>query len=231
MYVYEIGSPCQVMISVNSERTIGGKQYSAGMPYTILKDVNVSLLYENVTSEQNAKVPIFAARNARPYQLNISNLPLKKKVFDLMLTEDRGDTYIKTWEVVNPATEFYVSKQIEQSKPVFVLDADGNLLEVQSISGSRVILKEGIPEFISYFYRSETASSYSFEVPQFGYFSLDIHTVGNIDKNTSKCFMNFPAVSLISNPSFDFSKGANIANTNLTFDIIYNRQPQPTIIL
>lgn len=231
MYVYEVGSPCEVMLSVNSDRIIGGKQYKTGMPYTILNDVNVSLLYENITSEQNAKVPIFTSRNARPYQLNISNLPLKKKVFDLMLTEDRGDIYVKTWEKVSPAVEFYVSKKIEQDKPVFVLDTESNLLEIQSISGSKVVLKSGIPEFISYYYRSEAASSYSFEVPQFGYFSLDIHTTGNIDKATSRCFMSFPAVSLISNPTFDFSKGANIASTNLTFDIIYNRQLQPTIIL
>ena len=48
--LYEFGGSCDVIIRCNTDRVIGGTNYKANEPYTILKDVYCSLQYRNTLS-------------------------------------------------------------------------------------------------------------------------------------------------------------------------------------
>lgn len=233
MELYEYGGQCSVLLTVKSPRVIGDHNYAENEPYTLLKDVNVVLAYEDTTTEQSAVKPLLATRFGRPSQIGVGKLPFSKKIWDLMFTkqEDKSSrTYYETRKV-DQNSIFYTEYDIIDDI-IFVYDRNFQPLSFTKIDDSRLKIDVEPQTAVSVFYQGLIEKvAYSFEVPHFGYFDLQITATGNKDKRTSTAFLHFPAVSLISVPTVELSNGGSIANSNLIFDVIYKGQKEPVIAL
>ena len=233
MELYEYGGQCSVLLTVKSPRVIGDRNYAENEPYTLLKDVNVVLAYEDTTTEQSAVKPLLATRFGRPSQIGVGKLPFSKKIWDLMFTkqEDKSSrTYYETRKV-DQNSIFYTEYDIVDDI-IFVYDKNFQPLSFTKIDDSRLKIDVEPQTAVSVFYQGLIEKvAYSFEVPHFGYFDLQITATGNKDKRTSTAFLHFPAVSLISVPTVELSNGGSIANSNLIFDVIYKGQNEPVIAL
>ena len=73
---------------------------------------------------------------------------------------------------------------------------------------------------------NSNSSCFNFDIPHYGYFTVEIIGTGNSDKVTSNIYMKFPACSLISAPVFNMVNGT-ILNSPLQFQCVYKSQPNP----
>jgi hypothetical protein len=72
-------------------------------------------------------------------------------------------------------------------------------------------------------------NSYSFEIPYYAYFSIEIFAKGNSNKSTQSIYMNFDAASIASVPNFNILNGG-LLNTPLVFKLIYQNQKEPIVV-
>lgn len=220
--LYEFGGMCDVVIKCNSERKIGNKTYAAGEPYTILKDVFVNIGYRNTTSEASAKNNIAAHRSGMPDLVNLSNLTLTTKVCDLIATRVQPQTITKYYTAIGEDGVIYLPETFV-SNSTYVYNRNERFVDYSEnedrLTGQFV---EG-GEYLIFYSVLVDNTYYDFNVPSYGYFTLDIIGKGNLDKKTKNVYIHLPAVSLISTPVFDLING-NILNTPLQFECIHRGQ-------
>ena len=229
--LYEYGGIADVLIKPNIDMVIGNKTYKANEPYTILRDVQVNLLYEQINSNIAAKKPVGSSQAARPYQIAISNITLTQKVCNLILTKDEESNYTKTVneKIIAENESLYLSNEPINNN-IFVYDSsfaaavventEANILTGDFIDGQ---------EYLVFYDITDSGSKYKLEVPHYPYFTFEITAKGNDNKTTSDVYFKFPAVSIVTVPNFNIVYN-NILNTPLVADIIYLRQEEPTII-
>lgn len=225
--LYEYGGSCDVIIRCNGERTIGGKTYKAGEPYTILENVFCSLQYKNTLSDTSAKNNILATRIGMPDYVNISNVSLKDKITHLIAEQIPSQKighfcYCEAqngiiWLPEKPlANNIYVYHQ-------------GNLITGWTLEEECLMGQDTFVDFEEYLivYNTEAKNPcFDFTTPVYGYFSLEIIGKGNNDKISDQIYINIPAVSLMSVPIFDLVNG-NILNVPLQFQCIHQNQQKP----
>ena len=233
MELYEYGGQCSVLLTVKSPRVIGNRKYAENEPHTLLKDVNVVLAYEDTTTEQSAEKPLLATRFGRPSQIGVGKLPFTQKMWDLMFTKQQTELQRTYYEgrKIDQNSIFYTEYDMVDGA-IFVYDESFQPLNFVKVDESRLKIEAEPQTLVYVFYQGLIEkAAYSFEVPHFGYFDLQITATGNKDKRTSTTFLHFPAVSLISVPTVELSNGGSIANSNLIFDVIYKGQKEPVIAL
>lgn len=229
--LYELGSVVDILIKPNTDTVIGNKTYKANEPYTVLKDVSVGLIYEQISSDITAKKPINSSQKARPYQITINDIQLTQKILDLILTRIENTDYIRTIKEICIAEKNSIYLNNEPIKDLFIYDKSGSAVRVDNIEDNIVSGNFNDGESYLVFYESKIDNViYSFEMPHYPYFTLEINGKGNTDKNTSSIYCKFPAVSLVSIPNINFIN-EDILNSPLIFNIIYQNQKEPIIVL
>ena len=223
--LYEVGGACDVVIRCNSNRTIGGKEYFAGEPYTILHDVYVQMDYATNNSQANAKKNVIATRNGMPETVRIYNVTLTEKVCDLIATRTEPKPIGKVYETTAEDGVIYLPEAPATGAYIYC--------------GSRLVPYERMVDYKIYSSEFDDNESYlimydvisevpcfSLSLPQYGWFELNIIGKGNLDKMTSNVFIRIPACSLLSVPVFDMVRG-NILNAPMTFACITQNQEEP----
>ena len=230
--IYEFGGVADVIIRCNSERTIGGIKYAEGEPYTCLKDVTVQLSYEQHAVETSGSKTVVSHRDGRPYQIIINNVPVTKKICNLILTSDKNEHTQTIKQVISCEQEGrLLLPQPAVNKPVYcyinefdqipvVLNMQTNELEGEFVVGQ---------QYLVFYEIAIVGDSYSFEIPSYGWFSVEIYAKGNIDKTTNTAYMHFSAASLIAVPALNIINGG-LFSTPLIFRLIYQNQPEPIIV-
>ena len=222
--LYEFGGVSDVIIRCNSDRTIGNQLYKAGQPYTILKDVLVQIGYRNTTSDSSAKTNILANREGLPDLISIGNIVLNTKVCDLIADRTSAQAHTKYIEYIAEDNKIYLPEApIQNTVYVYYKNQlltdftiNNDILFGNFISGEKYV--------IIYSVLSDNIC-FNFNVPSYGYFSLDIIGKGNLNKQTQNIYIHFPAVSLISNPIFNLVNGS-ILNAPLQFTCIHRGQSE-----
>lgn len=220
--VYEYGGIADVLLRFKVEKEVGGVHYAANEPYTFLKDVTIQFQYEQTNAQSNARKPVFATNDGRPLQLIINGVPLTQKIANLVLTSDKNSSYMRTRrERVICDTNGDLQLRYESFGDIFVYDKNME----------RIIDNYTPNEEYLVFYQQEVkqGDKYSFEVPFYPYFELDIFMKGNTNKITNDIYMHFDAASLASVPNFNIVNGG-ILNTPLVFNLIYVNQEEPIIV-
>ena len=230
--IYEFGGIANVLIRCKTAQTICGKSYKPHEPYTLLKDVYVNYTYEQKDSMSAAKKPVLSANSGRPTQITISKVPLTQKIANLVLTADDNSFYNKTrMETVNCLTngELFVNyKPIDGT--LYVYDQEMNLIEgvvlqEQTIHGAFV----ADSKYMVFYEELAAGDKYTFEIPYYPYFEIDVFIKGNTNKISNDVFMHFDAVSLVAVPNFNIYEGG-ILNTPLVFNVIYTHQEEPFVV-
>lgn len=218
--VYEFGGIADVLLRFKTETEVNGVHYAVNEPYTFLKDVTVQFQYEQTTSQNSGKKSVFATNEGRPTQLIINGVPLTQKIANLVLTHCADASYTRT------------------RRERIICDADGQLPlrhahvgEIFSYDNSMNRVNNWQPgeEYLVFYEEQLTGDKYSFEVPYYPYFTLDIFMKGNTNKISNDVYMHFDAASLASVPNFNIVNGG-ILNTPLVFNLIYVNQEDPIIV-
>ena len=219
--IYEFGGVADILLRVKSERTIANTTYHANEPYTMLKDVSIQMIYEQETKQGNGARSVYSTNSGRPSQLIIGGVPLTQKVANLILTNN-NTTYSRTHkEIINykAGTDLKLRhKSLDGS--IFIFNHEMEHVKYEDMTDGEYLV----------FYQTECeGDKYSFEVPSYGYFSVEVFMKGNTNKISNDVYMHFDALSLATVPNFNIMNGG-ILNTPLVFNIIYNKQEEPIIV-
>lgn len=231
--LYEYGEIADILIKFKTDKIIDGISYKAGMVYTVLKDIQLQLDYEQTNSNTNGVKPVISTRSGRPYRIIITSIPLTKKICNLMLSPTEKEyTYTKR-EIItcwkngelnltnNPINDEIFAYEDETCKNIDVSLSD----KPDIIYGDFIQDKS----YLVFYKQLKNGDSYNFETPHFGYFELEVFIKGNTNKITNNVFMHFDAASLVGVPNFNILNGG-LLNTPLVFDIIYANQKEPLIV-
>ena len=224
--LYEFGGACDVVIRCNGNRTIGGKEYFAGEPYTILHDVYVQMEYATNNSQATAKKNVLATRNGAPENIRIYNVTLTQKVCDLIATRSTKTKKIgRVYETNAEDGTIYLPEVPAAGVYVY---CGNELIPYETIDGY-IIKSSAFNEYDNYLVFYDVASTkncFNFNLPQCGWFELEIYGKGNTDKTTEDVYIRMPACSLLAVPVFDMVRG-NILNVPMTFSCITQNQEEP----
>ena len=231
--VYEYGGIADILLRMKVEKEINGVHYEVNEPYTFLKDVSVQLIYDQKESSSGAKRPVLSSNDGRPLQLIVNGVPLSQKVANLILTND-NTTYKRTKReriVCKQLGKLFI--QFESKIKVFVYDSNLNKISniyVESSNGQIIHGPFDVDrEYLVFYEYESTGDKYSFEIPHYPYFIVEIFMKGNTNKVTNDVYMRFDAASLVSVPNFNIINGG-ILNTPLVFNLIYTNQEEPIIV-
>lgn len=229
--LYEFGGIVDILIKPNIDMFIGDKTYKANEPYTILKEVEAELIYEQISSDIAAKKSISSSQSARPYQISINGIQLTQKVLDLILTRTKNQVYSRTIKEKCIAENNLIYLNNDSIKNLFIYDKSGSAIDIDNINGNTISgnFDEG-EEYLVFYELDINSIIYSFELPHYPYFTLEIMGSGNADKSTSSIYCKFPAVSLINIPNINFTNDG-LLNSPLVFKVIYQNQKEPIIVL
>ena len=229
--IYEFGGIADVLLRLKVEKEIGGVHYAVNEPYTFLKDVNIQFNYEQKDKNVSGKKMTYSFNDGRPNQLIVTGLPLTQKIANLILTQD-NTTYKRTRrEKIFCTTEGQLLINHEAlPDSFFVYDSSFN--RIDGIVYSDGVLRGSFAaeqDYLVFYQEQMSGDKYSFEVPLYPYFALDIFMKGNTNKITNDVYMHFDAASLVSVPNFNIVNGG-ILNTPLVFNIVYVNQEEPIIV-
>lgn len=229
--LYEYGGIADVLIKPNIDMVIGNRSYKANEPYTVLRNVQVNLLYEQISSDITAKKSISSSQIARPYQISINNITLTQKVCNLILTKAENDTYNKTIneKIIAEKGSLYLSDEPINDN-IFVYDSSFSAISVENAEAN-VLSGDFVDgqEYLVFYDITDSGNKYKLEIPHYPYFTFEITGKGNDNKMTSDIYFKFPAVSIVTVPNFNIVYN-NILNSPLIANIIYLHQEEPTII-
>lgn len=230
--LYEFGGTADVLIKCKTERMIDGKTYQAGEPYTMLKDVMVELNYEQSLKSTGGKTPTLETREGRPYQLTINNVPLSRKIANLILTQGE-QTYTYTKKEIITCWEdgkLELLEEVAENGSIFCYDDNFDKVAAD-IYGKTTLTGNFIKDvqYLVFYTANGSGNGYNFEIPYFAYFSIEVFAKGNTDKRTNNIYMAFDAASLVSVPKFNILNGG-LLNTPLVFRLIYQGQKEPIVV-
>lgn len=224
--LYEFGGACDVIIRCNSDRTIGGVEYKAGQPYTLLEDVYVQINYVNTSSNSNARMNVLSRREGLPDNISIMNVPLTEKVCNLVTTKINAKRITKTCKAEAIDGRIYLPEPVLQDTLYvykgnkllegYTVDTTNNMLVGDFESGKYLIFYEVL----------SSDSCFDFTTPHYGYFCVEVWGKGNEDKTSTDLYIKLPACSLVTNGVFDLVRG-NILNAPLVFTCIHQQQEMP----
>ena len=230
--LYEFGGTADVLIKCKSPRTIDGVEYKEGEPYTMLKDVVVQLKYEQRIVEASGVKPVFSGGDGRPYEMVISSIPLTRKIANLILTSSKNEYCYTKKEIITCWEEGKLElSDIATNDKIFCYDVNFDVVEAQLENGGKIIsgnFKTNV-EYLVFYTVLGYGNAYSFEVPYYAYFSIEIFAKGNSDKCTNNVYMNFDAAALTTVPDFNLLNGG-LLNTPLVFKLIYKNQKEPIVV-
>lgn len=228
--VYEYGGIADILLRFKIDKEVSGINYAANEPYTFLKDVDIQFNYEQINGQGAATKPIFASNAGRPTQLIISGVPLTQKIANLILTNNNDKTCNRTRrEKIVCYESGILNLNYALSGAAFAYN--NNMDRIQCSQKDNSLIGDFISheEYLVFYDEEIIGDKYSFEIPHFPYFKLEVFMKGNTNKITNNIYMRFDAASLASVPNFNITSGG-ILNTPLVFNIIYINQEEPIIV-
>ena len=221
MKTYQIGNKVTCIIRSFVPSTIGEviTQYD-NEPYTILKDVSVSLTFTDM--EKNAKDGrSFRELNYNISTLNqvkISNIHLTNKVLGMLFNEYKN--CLKTYYESLTADEnghIFLSVPDDTIYQVFIYDEDENMIQAYGEIDPNEIILEADKNYLIV-YQTLGIKGLSLNSPANTYFTLDLICEGNTDEATAPSYIHIQQAGLRSEKSLYFSQTLNAVD--LTFNVI-----------
>jgi hypothetical protein len=224
--LYEFGGTCDVVIRCNSQRIIGGKEYLAGEPYTILHDVYVQMEYTTNNSQATTKKNVLATRNGAPENIRIYNVTLTQKVCDLIAT--RSAKTKKIGRVYETKAENGIIYLPEVPTEGVYIYCGNEIISYETINENKIKSSafNDSDTYVVFYNILSTKNCFNFDLPQYGWFELEIYGKGNTDKITEDVYIRMPACSLLAVPVFDMVQG-KILNVPMIFSCITQNQEEP----
>ena len=233
--LYEFGSQVDIIIRVKSARNIGGISYDNNEIYTILKDVAINFTYEPTNINITAKQPVYKGDTQKlPIAVDIFGISCTDKIFNLIGTK-LSNAYVSTTEIEEcipdengmillkwPATNIFVYRTENGNKIKIPFTNEKDILYIQEkdYNHSYTVIYQAI---------KPQTKVYSLEQEYQPYFSAELITKGNTNKNTRNLTIVLPTVKIDPNAELRFTNEGLLA-TSLRLNIIYQNQPKPVVV-
>lgn len=221
MKTYQIGNKVTCIIRAFCPSIIGGVQMQYdNEPYTILKDVSVSMTFtdseENATSAHKARQLNFNTGSLN--QVRISNVQLTNKVLGMLF--NFNDIGLKShFESVttDETGHIFLNTQDDTIYQVFIYDDTETMIQAYgNISPNEIILTPDKSYLIVY--QTLGSDSLGLSIPNNAYFTLDLICEGNTDEITAPTYVHIHKAGLRSEKSLYFNRTLNAVD--LTFNVI-----------
>ena len=221
MKTYQIGNKVTCIIRSFVPSLIGDVQTQYdNEPYTILKDVNVSLTFNDV--EKNARdgerVRQLNYNASELNQVRITNVQLTNKVLGMLFNgyEDGLKSHCDAVEADEDG-HIYLSVSDDTIYQVFIYNADEEMIQAY---GEKDPSEIELTPFESYLivYQTIGIKSLQLNSPVNTYFTLDLICEGNTDEVTSPTYVHIHKAGLRSEKSLYFNRTLNAVD--LTFNVI-----------
>lgn len=221
MKTYQIGNKVTCIIRAFCPSIIGGIQMQHdNEPYTILKDVSVSMTFtdseENKTSAHQARQLNFNTGSLN--QVRISNVQLTNKVLGMLFNPNEIGLKSHFESVIaSEDGHIFLNTQEDTIYQVFIYDDTETMIEAYGEkSPNEIILTPDKPYLIVY--QTLGSDSLGLSIPNNTYFTLDLICEGNTDEITAPTYVHIHKAGLRSEKSLYFNRALNAVD--LTFNVI-----------
>lgn len=221
MKTYQLGNKVTCIIRSFVPSTIGDVQIQySNEPYTILKDVAVSMTFNDV--EKNArdgeKHRQLNFNQSILNQVRVSNVQLTNKVLG-MIFNNYENGLRSHYEAVDSDSEghIFLSTTDEKIYQVFIYDDNEDMVQAYGETDpSEIVLTPNKAYLIVY--GTLAAKGLHLVSPENTYYTLDFICEGNSDENTAPAYIHIHKAGLRSEKSLYFNKNLNAVD--LTFNVI-----------
>ena len=244
MKTYKIGNKIKCIIRSSSAGNIGNKKMEfANQPYTVLKDVEASLTFEDKSSNAKNTFNKLSYYQDSLKEISISNVELNDKILNLIFSKNEDKPCSNVENVNTIYQQFQISTDVNKIYQVFVYNCDGELLaatgEIELPNGSSeyINLKEfdyyeptkhtDLEEDILVFYTYEGNNSFKLCNESNQYLTLDLILEGNKDDELNKSYIHINKCELKVNKNMYFNRSLNAVD--LKFIVINDNESYITL--
>ncbi len=220
----EVGSKANVIISFNAVTTINGSTYAIGEPYLFLKDVLVEARYKEDSKIGSSGAIKVATNLIYPDTIVIQGANFSSKLASLLLCYKSTSTFGKRTFITLPADtgKIYLTEDIFSSSDIYAYDSSFNQISftyssIDNSINSANFIKD--TEYLISFSSVIAGTRFNLIQPSIPYLTLQIQSIGNINKTSKEVIMYFDKVSLNSAVDFSFISNDKI-NIPLSFKIL-----------
>lgn len=244
MKTYKLGNKIKCIIRSFSSGKIGEQDVPyANQPYTVLKDVEASLLFGN--RETNAKsITRELSHNIEFLQeITISNVTLNDKILNLIFLKNEEKLCSTVENCTLKNKKLYLSKNLSEIYQVFIYNCNGELLaatgEYDASNGS-ISLDDSLefyePEkhtaveedvLVFYTYKQLDGVGFNLEQNIYQYLTLDFILEGNVDDESRNSYIHINKCSLRVDKNMYFNRTLNAVD--LKFTIINDGESYMTL--
>ena len=217
--IFAYGSTANVLVRVNSARTINSVAYTAGEPYTILENVPIEFSYSGEQVLINERGVLGAYKTDYPVAITIKGINLTDKIsaliFDKVASTASVTKIIQTPQIQSAA--FYI--ETAATNLFLYKDAQPNT-SFTFVNGLVTIADFSATATYILIYSVVTAKDkIGLSLPHNAYFTLEIFGKGEKNGAKTSIFMRLNKCSLMTDKQMTFNSNSG-NNIDLLFAVI-----------
>ena len=213
----EIGSRVNVILRFVAETELNGRVYKKNEPYLFLKDVEVFIPYNEISSDAkkgNTSYNFF--NDIEPDSVIINGAPFSRKLASILSCYKAPQQEFKQTLFKGFTAEggvIFLNDVLDENEEFFVYDRDFNEVAALYDADMNAIISDDFideEEYLISFSSAIVGSKFEMIKPAIPFMSLEIQGEGNIDKLTKKVFIYFPKVAVKNSMSLNLTADQSI---------------------
>ena len=227
MKTYKLGNKINCIIRSFTSGFIGNQEMTYGnQPYTVLKDVEANLTFEEKNKKANSTFTNLAYNENVLQEITISNVELNDKILNLIFSENEDKLCSTMQNCLAENNKIYITSPSEEIYQVFIYDVDGNLEAAYgSLSSLEVEVQRNEDYLVFFSYSGD--KSFKLNHTQDMYLTLDLLLLGNANDETNTSFIHINKCSLKVDKNMYFNRSLNAID--LKFIIIDDNESYITL--
>lgn len=227
MKTYKLGNKIKCIIRSFAPGEIGDQKMIFGnQPYTVLKDVEASLIFSDRTINGKSTFTDLSYNIDNLQEVSISNVELNDKILNLIFSKNE-DKLCST--VINCTAEnnrIYITAPTTEIYQVFIYDIDGNLEQAYgTLTNMEVKVKRNEDYLVFFTYVGE--KSFKINRSESLYLTLDLILEGNADDEINTSFIHINKCALKVNKNMYFNRSLNAVD--LKFIVVDDNESYITL--
>lgn len=217
MKTYKLGNKIKCIIRAFSDGILCGNQVKANQPYTVLKDVDASLIFKDFTKQGKAIFTELSYNEDSLQEITISNVELTDKILNLIFSQKEDNLCFTMENCFASDNQIFINPPLGLAYDVFVYDVDGQLENYyESLDTTQINVLRNEDYLV--FYGFQGKNSFNFNRQQDQYLTLDLIIEGNVDDSLNYSFIHINKCSLQVNKNMYFNR--NINAVDLKFVVV-----------
>ena len=208
MKTYKLGNKIKCIIRSFADGILCGNKVKANQPYTLLKDVDASLVFKDFTKHGKTIFNELSYSEDALQEITISNVELTDKILRLIFSQQEDNLCFTVENCYSSNNTIFINPPSGVAYDVFVYDIDGQLENYyESLNRTEIpVLKN---EDYLVFYGFQGSNSFNFNRKQDQYLTLDLIIEGNVDDTPNYSFIHINKCSLQINKNMYFNRSIN----------------------